>query len=331
MTDTPIDEARTRAALELEQLANDWESRAFDLGAGGEIQDDLRTFWRDAARRFFENKLAVASVIVLGLFVLLSIVVPMVSDANCCAQDFDQDNLGVSLAHPFGTDPWGRDLWLMSWQGGRVSLSVAFAVSFVILIVGTIYGAISGYVGGRIDTLMMRFLDALYGLPYLPFAIIFVGVLRSMLVEENRPEPNPLLYIVPALSITAWFTSARIVRAQVMTLKQLDYVGAARSMGARWWRVLGRHIIVNSIGIFVVSIALEIPNAIIGEASLSFLGVGVQSHASWGRLANEGYRWFQTEPHLIVVPGALIAITVLATTAIADALRDALDPRETQR
>jgi oligopeptide transport system permease protein len=258
-------------------------------------------------------------------FVLLAIFAPMLSDANSTTSDLANQLQGPSANHWFGTDFQGRDMWKRAWEGARISLAIAFAVAGMILVIGTIYGSISGYVGGRLDNAMMRLLDALYGLPYLPFAIIFVTVLKESL-PRNAP---PVLYMVPALALTTWFTAARIIRSQVLSLKQNEYVESADSQGARWPRIISKHILPNAIGIFIVAIFLEIPAAILGEATLSFLGLGVEIPASsWGAMAQGGYDFFRTDPHMIAVPGLLIAITVLSTIAMADGLRDALDPRQ---
>ena len=330
------------AHRELEELSQRWAERMESIDhrdAGGVANVEQRSLLSDARRRFAQNRSALIAMTILTLLIVLSILVPMNSVfghkiTGCCSPflfshnnasqiDYAHGELSPSSKHPFGTDPQGRDLWLRAWKGGRISLAVAFTVALTILLVGMIYGAISGYLGGKLDTVMMRFLDALYGLPYLPFAIIF-----STLVQLRVPDAHPLLYMVPALSLTTWFTAARIMRSQVLSLKENEYVEAAVSSGARWTRIVGRHIAPNTLGIMVVAIFLEVPNAILGEATLSFLGVGVQlPDTSWGKLAQEGYQDFHSNPHLVWVPGLLIATTVLSAIAVADGLRDALDPR----
>lgn len=333
MTDSPRDQLGTvppaddltRAREELEGLAEHWEERqaAYDPAAAGNVYGEEGSPWRDAARRFMANRIAVIATFVLIGMAFMSIFGPYMTDAESTLINYRDANLGMSAEHPFGTDPQGRDLWQRAWAGGRISLAIAFATAVTILVIGMLYGAISGYVGGRTDSVMMRFLDSLYGLPYLPFAIMFVTVMRS-----KFPDLPPIGYMVPALAITTWFTAARIMRSQVLTLKENDYVDAARSSGASGGRVLGRHIAPNTLGIMVVAIFLEVPNAILGEAFLSYLGLGVQlPNTSWGRLAHEGAKYFTTYPHLVWVPSLLIAITTLAAVAMADGMRDALDPR----
>jgi ABC-type dipeptide/oligopeptide/nickel transport system permease subunit len=320
------------ARSELAELAGDWESRAdaFDHRDAGAVIAQ-RSLLRDAIHRFVRNRIAVAASLVMVVFVTLSIFVPLKADwnplyakASATTFDFAKANEGPSAEHPFGTDPQGRDLWKRVWQGGRISLAIGLGVALMILIIGVAYGAVSGYVGGRTDSVMMRFLDSLYGLPYLPFAIIMVALVRQFLPNDA----SPLYYMVPALSLTTWFTAARVTRGQVLSLKQNEYVEAASAQGAPWHRVVRRHLMPNIAGLMVVVIALEIPGAILGEAMLSFLGLGVTPpNTSWGSMAFDGADYFTSYPHLVWAPALLIAITVLCTVAIADGLRDALDPR----
>lgn len=334
--DVPTDDIRA-AQDELRDLAANWADRQEEIDSrfAGDAFDS-GSLWADAWRRYRRNVSAMIGSGIFLLMILLSTFAPMVSDANSTTSDLKAQLQGPSAEHWFGTDFQGRDLWKRAWEGGRISLAIAFAVAAVILVIGTIYGAISGYVGGRVDNAMMRLLDALYGLPYLPFAIIFVTVLKEWVdglpdsVKDRLGEGTiALIYMVPALAITTWFTAARIVRAQVLSLKENEYVESAESQGARWPRIIGRHIIPNAIGIFVIAVFLEVPNAILGEAMLSFLGLGVEiPNSSWGSMAQDGYQFFRTDPHMIIVPGALIAITVLCAVAMADGLRDALDPRQ---
>ena len=195
--------------------------------------------------------------------------------------------LPPSLAHPFGTDAFGRDLFTRVALGGRISIMIGFAATFVILVIGLTYGSLSGFVGGWVDNAMMRFLDALYGLPYLPFAIITLAIVGTV---------NPLTMVI-ALSIASWFTAARIVRGQIITLKENDYVRAATAVGARWYRVLARHLVPNTLGVLIIAIFLELPGVILGEAFLSFIGLGINPpDASWGSMAQEGRQVYRTHP-----------------------------------
>ena len=232
--------------------------------------------------------------------------------------NFADANLNPSLEHPFGTDKFGRDLFTRTALGGRVSILIAFGATFAILAIGVVYGSISGFVGGRLDNGLMRFLDALYGLPYLPFAIITLAIIGY----TNKWS------MMIALSIASWFTTARIVRGQVMTLKENDYVRAAKAVGARWYRILGRHLLPNTLGILIIAIFLELPAVILGEAFLSFIGLGISPpDASWGSMAREGRDVYRTHPIAIIIPSVAIATLVMCANFIADGLRDALDPR----
>lgn len=315
---------RDEARSEMRDLAGHWNERleAFDVKDAGAAAHQ-RSLWSDALRRFAGNRIAMLGLLLVLGYVLLAIFAPMTSDQSATRINYELANLSPGADHWFGTDPQGRDLWKRAWLGARISLSIAFATAIVILAIGLLYGSISGYFGGRLDNGMMRLLDALYGLPYLPFAIITSTVIKA--TWEGAP---PLVYMVPALTLTTWFTSARIMRGQMLSLKQNEYIESARANGAAAGRIVGRHVLPNAIGVMVVAIFLEVPNAILGEAFLSFLGLGVQPPAtSWGRLAFEGYRYINVQPWLMWVPAGLIATTVLATVAVADGVRDALDPR----
>jgi oligopeptide transport system permease protein len=287
------------------------------LTAGAPIRQS--SLWRDAVRRYLRNRGAVLAGVVFFLVVAFSVFAPFLSpyEARFC-NNFPEANQRPSLAHPFGTDQCGRDLLTRTAEGGRISIGIGFGATIAILLIGVTYGAISGFVGGRLDNGLMRFLDALYGLPYLPFAIIALQILGTV----------NFWTMVVALSIASWFTSARIVRGQIITLKENDYVRAARAIGARWYRVLGRHLLPNTLGVLIIAIFLELPGVILGEAFLSFLGLGINPpDASWGSMAQDGHAAYRVHPHIILVPSIAIATLVLCANFIADGLRDALDPR----
>lgn len=274
--------------------------------------------WRDAWYRYIRNRGALVAGVVFVLIVLYCLLWPIVSPYDPDKVDFALKNQGPSLEHPLGTDAFGRDLLTRTALGGRVSIGIGFAATFAILVIGIAYGSISGFVGGKLDNAMMRFLDALYGLPYLPFAIITLAIIGNV----------TLWGMAIALAIASWFTMARIVRGQIITLKENDYVRAARAVGARWYRILGRHLLPNTLGVLIIAVFLELPAVILGEAILSFLGLGISPpDASWGQMAEEGRRVYRVVPHVIVIPSVAIATLVLCANFIADGLRDALDPR----
>ncbi len=294
------------------------EGASLSPGAAGAplAQSNL---WKDAWRRYGRNKAAVLAGIVFVLLVLFCVIWPIVSpyDPNA-APNYDLKNAGPSLRHPFGTDNFGRDLMTRTAVGGRVSMAIGFGATLAILLIGVAYGSISGFVGGRLDNAMMRVLDTLYGLPYLPFAIIILAIFGNA----------SLWTLMVALAVASWFTSARIVRGQIITLKENDYVRAAKAVGARWYRVLVRHLLPNTLGVLIIAIFLELPGVILGEAFLSFIGLGISPpDASWGQMANEGRTVYRVAPHIMAVPSLAIATLILAANFIADGLRDALDPR----
>ena len=302
--------------MELAQDVARREASGVTYEAGAAIRQ--ASLWRDAWRRFTHNKAAVISMVLFVILLLYVVIVPFVSPYDPNAVNFNIAYLSPSLHHPFGTDEFGRDLFVRTALGGRISIGIGFAATFAILIVGVLYGAISGFVGGWLDNALMRFLDALYGLPYLPFAIITLAIFGIV----------NFWTMVVALTIASWFTTARVMRGQIITLKENDYVRAARAIGARWHRILFRHLLPNTLGVAVVFIFLELPNVVLGEAFLSFLGLGINPpNASWGSLAEDGNEQYLSHPLLIVIPSIAICWLILTAFFVADGLRDALDPR----
>ena len=274
--------------------------------------------WKDAWYRYVRNRAAVVAGAVFVLVLLYCVIWPAISPYDPYDVDFSQARQMPSLEHPFGTDTFGRDLFTRTALGGRISIGIGFAATLVILAIGVAYGSTSGFIGGKLDNGMMRFLDALYGLPYLPFAIIILAIFGG----------GSFWTMVVALSIASWFTTARIVRGQIITLKENDYVRAAHAVGARWLRILSRHLLPNTLGVLVIAVFLELPGVILGEAFLSFIGLGISPpDASWGSMAQDGYRAYRVAPHIIIVPSIAIAWLILCANFIADGLRDALDPR----
>jgi oligopeptide transport system permease protein len=299
-------------------------------GAAGEPVRQT-SLWRDASRRFVRNRGALVAAALFAVMLVYCFAIPgfwkvpgiwtSVFDIDPNDADFGQSYRASSLEHPFGTDQFGRDLFTRTALGGQVSIGIGFAATLVILVIGVAYGAVSGSLGGWVDNALMRFLDALYGLPYLPFAILTIQILSDQGAVD-------FLTMVVALAIASWFIDARVVRAQVMTLKENDYVGAAKAVGARWYRILLRHLLPNTLGILVISLFLNLPGVVLGEAFLSFIGLGINPpNASWGAMAQEGRNAYRTHPAMIVIPSVAIATLVLCANFVADGLRDALDPR----
>ena len=290
-----------------------------DIAETGQAGAPIRqtSLWRDAWRRYTRNKAAMVAGGIFLVILVWALVWPLISPYDPDKQDFSIAYQGASLAHPFGTDKFGRDLFTRAAIGTRVSIFIGFGATLAILLIGVVYGSISGFVGGWLDNALMRLLDALYGLPYLPFAIITLAIIGT----------NAWTMII-ALSIASWFTAARIVRGQIITLKENDYVRAARAIGARWYRILGRHLLPNTLGVLIIAVFLELPGVILGEAFLSFIGLGISApDASLGSMAEDGRAAYRSHPHIIVIPSLLIATIVLCANFIADGMRDALDPR----
>ncbi|MDX6482010.1 MAG: oligopeptide transport system permease protein [Gaiellaceae bacterium] len=305
----PQDEEMREVTVSREQ-----DEKSYEAGAA----INQTSLWRDALRRFVRNRAALISMVAFVLMLAYVVFIPIFDSLDPNAVDFSLAYQGPSWAHPFGTDQFGRDLFVRTALGGRVSIGIGIAGTMAIMVIGILYGAISGFIGGWLDNAMMRFLDALYGLPYLPFAIITLAIFGTV----------NFWTMVVALTIASWFTTARVMRGQIISLKENDYVRAARAIGANWSRILFRHLLPNTLGVLLVFVFLELPGVVLGEAFLSYLGLGINPPAaSWGSLAEDGKEQFLSHPILIVIPGAAIAWLILSAFFIADGLRDALDPR----
>jgi oligopeptide transport system permease protein len=276
------------------------------------------SLWRDALYRFTSNRAAIIAAVAFFMMVGFVILGPIVDRADPYAVNFAISYQSPSWSHPFGTDEFGRDLFVRTALGGRLSIEIGLAATVAIMIVGILYGSISGFLGGWVDNALMRFLDTLYGLPYLPFAILTLAIFGVV----------NFWTMVVALTVASWFTTARVMRGQIISLKENDYVRAARAVGARWQRILFRHLLPNTLGVIIVFVFLELPGVVLGEAFLSFIGLGINPpKASWGSLAQDGYTAYNTHPYIIIIPSVCIAWLILSAFFVADGLRDALDPR----
>lgn len=288
-----------------------------DLVAGSSL-------WADAWKRLRRNRLAVASGVVILLFVVACLVGPGLIAATWgydeATQDLAYGPRPPSWDHPFGTDFYGRDLLVRVLAGGRVSLSVGLLAAVVAATIGTVYGAIASYAGGLVDAVMMRSVDILYALPSMFLVIILVTILGKSL---------GLVFL--ALGALGWLLTARIVRGQVMSLKEQDFVLAARSLGTSGTDIVFRHLIPNTLGPVIVTFTLTVPAMILQEAFLSFLGLGVQApRASLGALINDGANQMLVFWWTLVFPGGVMAALLLALNFLGDGIRDALDPRMRQ-
>lgn len=269
-------------------------------------------FWK----RFRRDQAAVASLAVIAFLIAVALFGNSVAPYPYDLQDTSQALSPPGRAHWMGTDELGRDLFSRLIYGTRVSMSVSLLTAVSALLVGTLYGALSGYVGGRTDNLMMRGVDVLYALPDLLVIILITVVIG-----------RGILGVFLALSLVGWITVARLVRGEVLRLKELAYIEAARAIGTDHVRILLRHILPNTVGVLIVTLTFRIPSAILAESTLSFIGLGLTPPAaSWGTLANEGWKALKFYPHLIIFPSLAILITMLAFNFLGDGLRDALDP-----
>lgn len=310
------------------------------------------SFWQDAWLRVRKNKGAIISLIIISILVLLAIFGPMISGKSGTKQNVHHSNLPAKIPvleniewlpfdgkmetkagttidmyekkgvpddvyYWFGTDSLGRDLFTRLWEGTRISLYIGMLAALIDLIIGVMYGAISGYFGGRIDTVMQRITEVIMGIPNLIVVVLMILVLKP-----------GILSITIALSITGWVTMARVVRAQVMKLKEQEFILASRTLGASHAKIIFKHMLPNLAGIMIINTMFTIPSAIFFEAFLSFIGLGLQAPAaSLGTLIEDGYKTMQLYPHLLLFPAITLSILMITVNMLADGLRDALDPK----
>lgn len=275
-------------------------------------------YWQDAWLRLKQNKRAMFGFYTIIFIVLLAILGPLVSPYSYSDQFLDKQGLGPCKEFWFGTDILGRDVFVRTLCGARISLAVGFMVAIINLTIGVLYGGIAGLSGGRTDNIMMRVVDIFYSIPLILYVVLLMVALGPGLKS-----------IFIALGAIYWVEMARIVRGQVLILKEQEFILAARALGAGTGRILFRHLIPNCIGPIIVTVSMNIPLAIFTEAFLSFLGLGVSAPmASWGVLASNGLVSIRTLPHVLFFPAAAISVTMMAFSFLGDGLRDALDPRD---
>lgn len=276
------------------------------------------TYWQDVWRRLRANKVAMGSLCLIGILVIFAIIGPHLNSFTYSDQVLTSKNLPPGGQYWFGSDTLGRDLFTRVWFGARMSLAVGFTIAIVVFIIGVIYGGISGLAGGIIDEIMMRFIEILQGIPFVLYVILIMLILND----------SNFWTILFALSIVYWIPMARLVRGQILSLKEQEYVLAAQTLGASPLRILIKHLIPNTMGPILVYMTLAIPEAIFTEAWLSFLGLGVSApFASWGTLASDGIKGLRSYPWQLFFPALFISVTILAFNLFGDGLRDALDPR----
>ena len=275
------------------------------------------TYWQTCWKRMKKDKLAMFGIVVIIAMAILAVFGPMLCPYSYDDADFMAILQGPSLKHWFGTDGLGRDVFVRTLYGARISLTIGFVAAIVNMVIGVLYGGIAGYLGGWVDLIMMRIVDIVSGIPSLIYLILIMMFL-------GRSVQSILL----AMCLTYWITTARMVRGQIFTLREQDYALAAKVCGQTKWQILIHHLIPNSMGSIIVTMTFLIPSAIFEEAFLSFLGIGIQvPKASWGTMCNDAIQYLTQQPWLMIFPALAISITIFSLNFIGDGLRDALDPR----
>lgn len=293
------------------------------------------TYWKDAWRRIRQNRVAFFSLLVILLYILLAAFGPGMNGFDANSTNADRMNffwsstefVGMSFpervgglietGHWFGTDEIGRDLWARVWMGARVSLSIGFIATFINTAIGAVVGGISGYYGGKVDIIIMRVVDILYGIPYMIVAILIMVVLGSGVMS-----------LIIAMVLVGWIGTARFVRGEVLKVKEQEYVEAAKVLGVSDFTIIWRHIIPNIMGLIITNLTMSVPRAIFSEAFLSYIGLGIAPpDSSWGVLAKAGVKMMRIFPYQLIIPAFFISTTMLALNLIGDGMRDALDPK----
>ena len=288
--------------------------------------------WRDAFGRLRKNRLAILGLVLVMLLAFFGVFGPLLAPWPYQVQDLEAVFAAGggplppgSPNHLLGTDNLGRDLLSRLLDGARISVSVALVVQFVILVIGVPIGALAGWFGGRLDNALMRFTDVIYAFPDLLFIILLSVAFRDTFFGKAI---DGLLLVFVAIGITSWVTVARLVRGQLLALKETEFVEAARAIGVSDRKIVTRHLLPNGMGPIIVAVTLGIPGAILAEATLAYIGIGVQPpRASWGSLIAEGQKYVRSEPHLVMFPAIAIALALIGFTFLGDGLRDALDPK----
>lgn len=273
-------------------------------------------FWEDVRRRFKKSKRAIFSCAVLGLIILICSFGPILSSRPADDGTLKEKNLSPSFSHFFGTDELGRDIFTRVCKGGQVSLIIAIIGAAIDMSMGLIYGGISAYAGGRTDTIMMRIVEILSSIPYLITAILI-----SLIFGKG------IFSIIIAMTITGWCFTARLVRGQVLQIKNQDFILAAQALGTGSFKIIIKHLLPNTVSIMIIALTFDIPSFIFGEAFLSYIGLGIQPpYTSWGVLASEAQKTMLFYPYQLFFPALFISLTILSLQIIGDALRDAMDP-----
>ena len=308
--------------LNTETLLSEIPDEEFELLDDSEKNSEFvavesKTYLQDAWSRFRKNKLAVVSLVFLAVIVLLAIFVPVFSPYAYDEMDPARTNSLPSIAHWLGTDRFGRDIFVRLMSGARISLSVGFAAAIMNLVIGTVYGGICGYIGGKTDLILMRVVDIIYSVPTLLYVILIMLIFGANVFS-----------VLIAIGISSWAGMARLVRGQILSLKEQEYAQAAFVLGAGRARILFRHLLANCLGPIIVEATLMVPTAIFSEAFLAFVGIGISiPQASWGTMANDARSLLQTQPLQMLWPVLAICLTILSLNFIGDGLSAAFEPR----
>jgi peptide/nickel transport system permease protein len=309
-------------------MADDAASAATVRAPALSLEAPRQTLWSDMQRRFRRHRLAMGGALVLALLVTAVLAGPLLYRVPIDEIDFRAKLQGPSWAHPLGTDDLGQDLLARMLYGGRISLAVGVAAMLIAITVGTLIGAVSGYLGGMVDHLLMRITDLCLSLPQLPLLLLIVYLFRDVLKNTLGAEAGVFVLIVAVIGGLRWMPVARLVRAQFLSLREKEFVEAARGLGAPPLRQVVRHILPNAMGPVIVAGSLDVATAIIAESTLSFLGLGFPPDIpTWGRILFDAKDNLDFAPHWALFPGTAIFLTVLSINYIGDGLRDALDPR----
>ena len=288
--------------------------------------------WRDALGRLMKNRLAIVGGLVVLFLIFIAIAGPFIAPYKYQAQDISLVSAcgnrpcpPLTEGHLLGTDKLGRDLLSRMMDGAQISMTVALVVQVVVILIGIPVGALAGWFGGRTDNILMRITDVVYAFPDLLFIIILTVAFKETWFGK---AVDGLFLVFVAIGIVSWITMARLVRGQLLSLKETEFVEAARAIGVPDRRIVTRHLLPNAIGPVIVAITLGIPSAILAEATLAFIGIGANiPRASWGSLIQDGTKYLRSDPHLAIFPAIAIALALLSFTFLGDGLRDALDPK----
>ena len=308
--------------MNAEAVSKKLDQEVEDVFAAAMAEKDVRgrSLWVDAWHRLLKNRAAVVSGVIMALMITMVLVGPFLSPWEGDFTDWDNTSAPPSLesGHWFGTDAVGRDILVRTLEGGRISLLVGLVATLVSLLIGVSYGAVAGYYGGVTDRIMMRIVDVVYALPFM-----FLVILLMVVFGRN------IVLIFVAIGAVNWLDMARIVRGQTLSLKNTEFIEAARACGVDHRAIIRRHIVPNLLGVVMVYVTLTIPQVILVESFLSFLGLGVQEPmSSWGALVNEGAQDMEYAPWTLIFPAAFLTVTLYCFNYIGDGMRDALDPKD---